>query len=267
MFELTILSIFRESESYLQRYFQQVRAAFRAQEGACHAVWLEGDSIDRTFHLLEEEKSYLESLGHQVTLIKFNTEGPLWNSSRQALDRWKQLAACWNGCMEELLPTKIAVCVESDLIWSPDIIQRLAAKLDERHHVIYPMLMFEKSLRKQGQPLFYDKWGFSRGGSKFRARFPYWQSDKELIEEKELLQISTGGGMIVSTFDYQRQGHWDEKSCIRLFPRGVKLFMDKTEVIFHPHPPHWSKITLIRAFLNKFKVFFRYGKVYFSYKF
>ena len=168
MFELTILSIFRQSAAYLPRYFSQVQKAFELRQGPCHAVWLEGDSQDETYSLLKSEKEKLESLGHTVTLIKFDLKGPHWSSTVNHSNRWAQLATCWNKCMEGLQPSKITVCVESDLIWEPSVIGKIIGKLDEDHHVICPMLMTEGSSEMFGFERFYDTWGFSRNGKKFR---------------------------------------------------------------------------------------------------
>jgi len=101
-FNLSIFSIFRESEKYLDRYFKQVLEAFHINGGRCHAIWLEGDSEDQTFSKLSEAKQHFESQGHAVTLIKFDLKGPLWPAINHA-NRWLQLATCWNKCIEHVL--------------------------------------------------------------------------------------------------------------------------------------------------------------------
>ncbi len=240
VFQLTISSILRDSVVYLPRYFSQIEKAFELRGGQCHAIWLEGDSKDETYSWLLEAKNKLEALGHVVTLIKFDLHGPHWSSLSNDSNRWMQLATCWNTCLEQLLPSKYTVCVESDLIWEPSVIETLIGKLDMQHHVICPMLLTESSLEVFGFERFYDTWGFSRAGKKFLFYPPYWSYSPHLIEEKELLQVSTGGGMLVSTYQWQRQGKWAMDSCIMRYPDSVKVFLDKTVKIYHPAPAKWN---------------------------
>ena len=54
------------------------------------------------------------------------------------------------------------------------------------------------------------------------------------MEDKDLLQIDTGGGMIVTTYDIQREGNFDESCCIMKYPNRYNLFMDKRSMIYHP---------------------------------
>lgn len=256
MFEITILSIFRQSEGYLARYIQQVKGAFHESGGKCHAVWLEGDSKDRTFEILSQEKEDLEKEGHKVTLIKFDLEKNLWPSIDHS-ERWAQLTTCWNKCMEYLLPCKIAVCVESDLIWEPDVISKVIQKLDSIHQVVCPMLMIENSEKIFNLSLFYDTWAFSRGNKNFRNTWPYWSKDHRLLDEPQLLELSTCGGMIVATYEIQKQGKWDPTCCVRKFPKEIRLFMDKTLKIYHPAPQQWQKLSQYAIFFMKLKAIIR----------
>src|SRR3989304_9174143 len=233
MIDLTILSIFRQSSSYLARYFSQIEKAFQLSDGRCHALWLEGDSTDDTCALLAQKKRELEQMGHLVTIVKNDLRKELWPSVKNA-KRWNQLAACWNKCLGSLLPSKIAVCVESDLIWDPSIIQKIVPKLDKEHQVIAPMLLLDKSKEVMGEWWFYDTWGFSRGKHKFRLTNPYWKRMKHLRHEKELLEVSTAGGLLGSTYDVYHKSKWDLETCILSYPQGTKVFLDKTLQIYHP---------------------------------
>jgi hypothetical protein len=253
VFEMTVLSIFRQSASYLPRYFSQIEKAFALRKGPCHAVWLEGDSGDATFDMLQSEKKKLEILGHQVTLFKFDLKGPLWSSKKDHRDRWLQLATCWNRCMEGLLPSKITVCVESDLIWDPLVIDQMLLKLDASHHVVCPMLMAEGSLELFGFERFYDTWGFSRSGKKFFPYPPYWLAHEKLKEEEELLEVSTGGGMLISTYEHQKKGKWALDCCIMHYPEEVRVFMDKTIHIHHPMPDDWKNLSVPMILAKKIK--------------
>ena len=249
-YDLTILSIFRQSEKYVYRYLQQVTEAFEVNGGKCHAVWLEGDSSDNTYKILQEGKEKLEQTGRvDVTLIKYDNGGPHWESIINA-DRWYQLATCWNNCLAGLKPSKITICVESDLIYNPAIIQQLVSKIDETHHVIYPMLMtYDGSYEKTPEsPRFHDTWGMRRGEIRFSNYPPYWVQSDFLKEEEDLLQITLGGGMIVTTYNYQKRGHFETSCCIMTYPPDVNLFMHKKLSIYHPMPGesrHWTPSILL----------------------
>jgi len=251
MFELTILSIFRQSEEYLTRYFNQVCEVFNDFPKPCHAIWLEGDSTDSTFDLLLKEKDKIEALGHTVTLIKFDLKGPYWPSIKN-YQRWLQLATCWNKCLEQLKPSKFTICVESDLIWDPKVVKRIVSKIDRDHHVVCPMLMFAESVRYFRTKLFYDSWGFSREGRKFSSSPPYWKKAKGLKDEADLLQLTTGGGMIITTYETQKKGAWGLDSCIMKFPPEVLIFMDKTQEIYHPMPSKFKTCGKIKRMLMRY---------------
>lgn len=169
VYDLSIFSIFRQSEKYLNRYLQQVTEAFELNGGKCRAVWLEGDSTDKTYQILKDAKLKLDQTGKvDVTLVKYDNNGPYWQSINNP-DRWHQIATCWNKCLAELKPSKITISVESDLIYNPAIIEKLAQKLDRNHHVIYPMLMtYDGSYEKTPEfETFYDTWGMCREDKKF----------------------------------------------------------------------------------------------------
>lgn len=249
MFELSIFSIFRQSESYLDRYLKQVFTTFLQNGGKCHAIWLEGDSSDQTYAKLSEAKAKFESVGHAVTLIKYDLNGPHWPAINHS-NRWLQLSTCWNKCLGSLQPTKIGICVESDLIWDPRVVPELIAKIDDTHHVLYPMLMDDIIEGSSEEETFMDIWGFSRGGKKFSKTAPYWPDDEKLTEEDDLLQIETGGGMIVTTYPHLVNAKWDDSCCILKFSEGTNLFMDRTLKIYHPRPIRKSLLQKVRMSLS-----------------
>lgn len=252
MYELTILSIFRDSQTYLSRYLKQIEKAFALFNKPCQGIWLEGDSIDETYDLLLKAKKRLESFGHSIELIKYETKGPYW-SEKNIPARWAQLASCWNTCLKALQPSKICICVESDLIWEAEIIPELAAQLDEKHHVVCPMLLIENSQKLMGDFWFYDIWGFSREKKRFHSMKPYWPKARSLLEEEKLLQVSTGGGMLVAKFGIMSKASWDENSCILHFGNNCNIFMDKTKVIFHPQPAAWAHLKPLNLTWKRWK--------------
>src|SRR5271166_6378453 len=98
MFDLTMCSIFRQSENYLPQYLKQADDVFISHGGKCRAVWLEGDSTDNTYSILCEAKKQFEDKGYDVKLIKYDCHGPYWESKVDE-KRWLQLSTCWNKCL------------------------------------------------------------------------------------------------------------------------------------------------------------------------
>lgn len=252
MYELTILSIFRDSETYLSRYLKQIEEAFTLFDKPCRGIWLEGDSCDATYEILIKAKERFERIGHSIELIKYEIKSPYWPEKNIAA-RWGQLARCWNACLRALRPSKICICVESDLIWEPKIIPELAAQLDEKHQVICPMLLIENSEKMMGDFWFYDIWGFSRKNKRFHSMKPYWPKARSLIEEKRLLQVSTGGGMLIADFETMSKASWDKNSCILQFGGDCGIFMDKTKAVFHPQPAAWAHLKPLKITWNRWK--------------
>ena len=229
MNDLTILSIFRQSESYIRQYILQVEEVFARNGGSCSAVWLEGDSRDNTYSILLEARKYLESKGHHVTVVKSDCGGPYWRSIANE-QRWRQLSSCWNTCLGYLGESKHTVCVESDIRYEPSVVEELIKCLDEEHHVIYPMLMMDTHPRYTGPEIFYDTWGFSIDNKRFKNLPPYYST----TEEGNLIKLTSGGGMIVSTYEHQRHGRFGSTNCIMQYGPETNLFMNTDYKIYHP---------------------------------
>lgn len=229
MHDLTLLSIFRESEKYLNQYISQITEVFdQVPSGRCRAIWLEGDSEDRTFDMLKKAEIDLKALGYDVTLIKYNCGGPYWDSVDNE-KRWQQLSSCWNTCLSYLEPSHYTICVESDLRFNPSIINELIPYLDNDHHVIYPMLMADRGPYYRGPEIFYDVWGFSVNNEKFNHLVPYYKDS----HNSDLVELTSGGGMIISTYEHQQHGRFSPNECIMRYPENTKLFMHKKYAIYH----------------------------------
>ena len=233
MCTLQVFSIFRDSAEYVDTYLRQLCLLFEYYGNNCRAVWLEGDSMDNTYEKLQKAKIDFEFKGNEIELVKFEVGGHKWPSMAHP-DRWLQISTCWNKCLEHGKPSKYTMAVESDLLWNYDIVPRLLNYLGEKVHVIYPMLMTYRSIEYVPFEQFYDIHGFSINGNKFQGQPPYWPVSEE--ETDELLKISTGGGMILSTFDNHTQGRFGDTDCIMKFPREVNLYMHKEYRCYHPHP-------------------------------
>ena len=89
---------------------------------------------------------------------------------------------------------------------------------------------------------------------------PYWNSDPHLKNEEKLLQVSTAGGMLVSTHKHQQLGKWGLDCCIMQYPEEVKVFMDKTIKIYHPAPAEWKSLSRFAIAIKKLRYRFLLSK-------
>lgn len=220
MYDLTLLSIFRDSTGYLERYAAQVAETLTHFENV-HLIWVEGDSVDDTQAQLQ---ALSERLAADVTLVEFTTSGPHWPSIDHP-SRWQQLEACWNRALKHLEPGRLCVCVESDLMWDWSALSTCIEHLTS-WDVVYPMLM----RRLPEGEYFYDTNGFSRNGqhfSNFAPFIPDWDGVTRLVE------LTTGGGLIATRYDYLRQARWRDK-CVLHFPDQARLAVDTWTKIYHP---------------------------------
>lgn len=227
MHDLTILSIFRNSTAYLDRYAWQVQSICEQFDGTVHFCWLEGDSDDRETYLelqqLERDIAYY--WGATVTMTTYDHGGPMYPSIDHP-DRWRQLSGVWNCNLLRLGPTRYAVCVESDLIWQPsDMLTMLDHIQSGICDVAYPLLM----LRDTNQ--FYDTHAYKApdgtGWSAWPPYAPGWDGTR-------FVPVSQAGGMVVARGDVMQAARWGDDDCVLHFPEGTRCMVDMHTWIRHP---------------------------------
>lgn len=245
---IALCSVFRNSEPYLARYFDQAAGLSKLLEARGDHLRFnlaEGDSTDRTFDLINAR---LMALGNSngSLLIKREHGGPLW-ASVPTLARMVQISWVWNGIWEKLLPgDDIVVFVESDLIWEPqtllNLIQIVAAQWCDRAETppgiravvdaVAPMVWFQsKTIR------FYDTWGFRRNGIHFWGTL---QPCPEMDGSGKLLEIDSAGSCIVMTGQAARSSRFEPGElavrglCQGMRKAGYRLWVDPTADVMHP---------------------------------
>lgn len=225
MHDLTILSIFRNSTAYLDRYAAQVHELCAAFDGTVRFLWLEGDSTDDTMEGLSELGWQVAESGHSASITRHDHGGPVYASIDHP-ERWAQLASAWNRNLDELTPTRYAVCVESDLIWqASDMLAMLDHLNNDRCDVAYPLLM----LRDTEQ--FYDTHAYKApDGSGWSAWPPYapgWDGTR-------FVPVSQAGGMVVTRGETLADARWGADDCVLHFPEGTRCMVDMHTWIRHP---------------------------------
>lgn len=221
MYHITIFSIIRQAMKYIDRYERQVRSVFEGSDD-CRLVLCEGDSTDGT-----KERLKTLDVGGKVDVITLDLGGPLYPSVDDPA-RWKQLETCWNTCIEQIQPTRYAICVECDLIWSADTVERLMSHLlHEQCEVVCPMLMTVKP----GHGLrFYDCNAFVKDGVHFESVYPYHPA---LTKGDQFVRLDTGGGMLVTTYFPLYHATWRDK-CVLHFKPPARTMLDTQLAILHP---------------------------------
>lgn len=226
MHDLTILSIFRDSADYLERYGRQVMAVMAAiPKWHFQFIWLEGDSRDDTRRILDVLWRDVRAAGATGMIGTYNHGGPAYPSIDNP-DRWRQLAGVWNRNLDRLAPTRYAVCVESDLIWQPEDMLHCIGMIEAGMcDVAYPLLM----LRDTEQ--FYDTHAYKAlDGSPWSAWAPYapgWRGER-------YVPVREAGGMVVATGAVMQEARWGDDDCVLHFPAGTRCLVDMHTRIRHP---------------------------------
>lgn len=221
---LVIASIFRNSESYLWRYFTQLEELRENQR--FRLVLAEGDSTDDTLDLLEKQ------IGPKDTLLKVDHGGPEFGSIDNE-QRWGQIAYVCNTVLDnlDLADDDKLIYVESDLAWSWTSMMRLAHHLDVIGAVA--AMSYHANSGK-----FYDTWGHvGLDGVPFSREEPYHSSLANL-KPGRLTAIQSAGSCIAVRGDIVNRGvRFSEKDCIRGFCRTIRdhtaLYLDTGAEVFH----------------------------------
>jgi hypothetical protein len=235
--KIVLASIFRDSATYLDRYFTQCRA-FRAAmrstippEHQVNLLWCEGDSTDQTYELL---KDYAYQY-HGIELFQYHHGGPKF-ASVDVEQRWRQLARVCNAVMERVpTDTDALVYVESDLIWQPETMVALVKQL-ERVDAVAPMCWHGTADSGAN----YESWGH-RGpdGVKFTREAPYHPSLTQPADRDGLWAISSAGSCVVMRGEVARVARFGESDCIvglgrSITERGYGLWLAPSLAVVHP---------------------------------
>lgn len=222
---LVVASAFRNSESYIDRYFEQIDQL--REYHPLRLVLAEGDSTDDTLWELEQR---LE--GSEVDqLLRVDHGGPDYGSTNKP-ERWAQLAYVWNTILDflHLADDDIFLLIESDLGWAAEPIARLVS-LAPRMGAVAAMSMHTPTGN------FYDIWGH-RGldGKRFAMKPPYHDS---LKGGRRLIPIMSAGSCIAVRGDVVNAGvRFSNEDGIRGFCESIRdhteLWLNTAVEVWHP---------------------------------
>lgn len=209
---ITLASIFRDSTSYLDRYFTQVEA-LRAKV-PLRLVLAEGDSEDAT------DRNLRQMIGSDDLVVNVNHGGHNYGSTDHPI-RWANIAKVVRGLLDHVDdPGEAFIYVESDLIWN----ERNMLRLLEADRCVAPMVF-----ASDDRDRFYDTWGFRQNGGKFFAHYPYFPVDRP--SERYVKIDSCGNCFVVPYPDFEVVQEWDGMWPFRA---GGRLWADTEVHVRHP---------------------------------
>lgn len=242
--------MFRNSSSYIERYFAQARALADlliecGDSLRLALVW--GDSTDATESMLRDGiRAGIES-GHfhpDSSPVERSHGKRHWGSVDDP-ERWKALTFVCDGVLAQIQPGDEAlIYVESDLLWTAETMLRMRLHLYEVDAVA-PLCFTSQDRTATGpRGFFYDIWGhIGMDGAQFASAPPHHPSAPTFDEtgEAPLVPIRSAGSCVVvggPVMDRIRSGdtRFGETDCIRGYCRslGSQLWLDPGAEVRHP---------------------------------
>jgi hypothetical protein len=231
MINLAIFSIFRDSAgAQIERYRRQMDAL---DITGFNVRWYlgEGDSVDATYNQLSEYAQYDDRV--QVHSV---TTGIRRYGSVVDPERFRCLALSTNPLLNAIAAegwADYAMLVESDLLFEPDLLQRLYANLPDKKSVIAPMIWIDRFTR------FYDVWGFRKlNGQPFLPFGKAWYECKFPVSP---FQVSTVGSVVLMPAEviYSGMRYTEDEVIVGLVKQageaGYKIYADNSTHVRHPN--------------------------------
>lgn len=230
---ITLASIFRDSMSYLDRYFGQADNLFRLLFNEGHGMTLvlvEGDSVDETWEALQD-RVHQRFHSTRGVALKYDHGGQKFGSVDNPT-RWSQISQVCNRALESVpLYSQAVIYVESDLIWEPGVMLALLGHL-KKVPAVAPMCFHREGF-------FYDTWGHRKDGQAFRSSPPYHPALLS-VQPGELVPIDSAGSCIVMRGEVARTARFDPPEegivgfCQNMALNGFQLYLDPKQRVTHP---------------------------------
>lgn len=229
---IALASIFRNSQSYLARYFAQVnllRQHLTARGDTLRLILAEGDSGDDTFKMLCDY-----SAGQSADVFKREHGGQVFGSVDHS-ERWRNISFVCNGVLERVRENDDAlIYIESDLIWQVETMLNLVNHLAIADAVAAMCYHMPENIGKR----FYDTWGHRALGECFSAHPPFHRA---LVGNAgELIEIDSAGSCIVMRGSVARVARFNppELGIVGfgkdIHAHGFRLWLDPQSYVVHP---------------------------------
>lgn len=226
MSNIVIGSAFRNSAGrQITNWLDQIVALRDHMSGDCiRVIAVEGDSVDATRQHLTRG-AIIRAL--DLDLRTCNHGGPVFGSIESPV-RFKALAKVGTEILRGVAPDDdILVYIESDLIWSPQIIADLVAlTLDRPNRVVAPLIFAGNN--------FYDVWAFRKDGSQF-SPFPPYHSG---MKSTGLVEVDSIGSCLVMSARAAEEVAFGDNHlldwCLNARKAGYQIFVSADHSIRHP---------------------------------
>lgn len=221
-----VCSAFRNSQSYLTRYFAQVemlRRKLGRRGDSLHLVLGEGDHIDET---REKLPGWTKDFDAQIIQVDHGgyEYGPVVHPQR-----FRQLAYVW-GCIWDWIPdnANVVVFLESDLIWHPNTMLALIERVIQGFPAVAPMVM-------DGPTSFYDIYAFRRHDAPFTKSPPYYRNPPQA---GGIMRLDSAGSCLAMRGGLARKLLWDDEVivglCRQIHGQGESVWLDPALEVIHP---------------------------------
>lgn len=237
--KVAIWSLFRDDEKgdYLDQYLYRIRCLSWPRD-KLRFYLVEGDSKDNTFEVLKEKTAG----NSRIKVLKCDSGMPD-HGSKVHPERFAAVSRPGNYAVDEIVHddwADVAMLIESDLLYAPDLIERLSSHLPDEDAVIAPMIWISYP---DGKLRFYDIWGFRfEENDLFPPETPQW------FEERfggNVTEIWSAGSVVMFPFRALAEGaRYSEvyPEAIMGFTRqaaalGCRIYCDPATHVTHPPRP------------------------------
>jgi hypothetical protein len=222
------VSFFRDAAETLPRYIVQTALLGAVLDVRGHRLTLvlvEGDSADDTWHALKA------SAPAGSILSQCHHGGRKFGSVVHA-QRFQQLAQVGNHGLDRIpADADVVLIVESDLVWTTNVLMQLIHRLDTVPAVA-PMVILQRSAHSA--VTFYDTFAYRRNGQPFTHQPPYCEG----WGGQGLIELDSAGSCLVLRGEVARQARYTEDEvivglCAGIRARGGSIWLDPTVAVYH----------------------------------
>lgn len=235
---IVVVSSFRNAESYIERYCDQMDEfqTLLLEKGHNLSLILgEGDSTDKT-----REALYEEIQNRFQALVVDVTHGGQHYGSVVHPERFKQLAHVGNTLWKHIpLEANYVALIESDLIWTGATLMNLLKGLEtlvaSRSFGTRRILIAPLVLHQDGS--FYDTWAFRKEKTHLLSEPPY---HAKLNYDGRFTEMDSVGSCVLMTSNIARLVRFPEKDVVYGFCREAVIqhhamvYMDRKSTVYHP---------------------------------
>jgi len=225
MVKILFMSIVRDGQEYLPRYFEQLNS-LRYEYEISLAI-NEGDSVDNSRELILSQSNTLP-----IYLYNYSHKGQKFGSIDNPT-RWMNIAKTWNYMLNLLTEEEIfdkydyVIYMEADLIWNKSTIDKLIDGLEKSFgEVIAPMSMLGN--------IFYDTWGHRSDGINFGPVYPFHANFEKY---SRYVPLTSAGSCLAMKPVVAKQCRLSEVDAMMghdIKKYSFSFVLDKTAKVNHP---------------------------------